>query len=435
MQKMIPIPAPNVEPQGAWSGMDISPLASLKAELSRKSAESASYATDAVDLLLKTATSLGASDLHLLPLPEGLEVRCRVDGVLLPVAVLPVSVSAKVIARLKVLAELLTYRMDVPQEGRIRSGLGALEMRLSVLPTLHGEKAVIRLFAQSGRYEKLDDLGLPAEIARTLRHLLGATSGAILLSGPAGSGKTTTIYACLRELVEVSQGRRSLVSLEDPVEVALNGVSQTQINPNSGLTLDVGLRAILRQDPEVIAVGEIRDRPTAEVAFQASLTGHLVLSTFHSGSAAGVIGRLVEMEIEPYLLRSGLLAIVAQRLARRLCECSIPGSDLADALGLDVSRFRKPGGCETCAGTGYKGRIVLAEMLVPQANEVGRAILDKSDVSRLQQLAIAAGMIPLASRAVAAGEAGLTSPAENRRVLGISDLDSQEKSRAPIDAL
>ena len=407
--------------------MNLSPLMSLKAEISRKSADATTYATDAVDMLLHAATSAGASDLHLLPMPEGLEIRCRVDGVLLPVAVLPASASAKVIARLKVLAELLTYRMDVPQEGRIRAGLGELEMRLSILPTLHGEKAVIRLFAKSGRYETLDDLGLPAEIAQTLRHFLGATSGAILFSGPAGSGKTTTIYACLRELVEVTQGKRSLATLEDPVEVALNGVSQTQINSNSGLTLDVGLRAILRQDPEVIAVGEIRDRSTAEVAFQASLTGHLVLSTFHAGSAAAVIGRLIEMDIEPYLLRSGLLAIVAQRLARRLCECSIPGTSRADALGLDVSEFRKPAGCETCAGTGYKGRIVLAELLVPQANEVGRAILDKSDVAQLQRLAIQAGMIPLASRALAAVDAGETSPAEIRRVLGVSDLGSSEK--------
>ena len=381
--------------------MDLSPLSSLKFELSRKSAEATTYATDAVDLLLKTASQLGASDLHLLPVPEGLEIRCRVDGVLQPVAVMPASVSAKVIARLKVLAELLTYRMDVPQEGRIRAGQGGLEMRLSILPTLHGEKAVIRLFAQTGRYEKLDDLGLPAEIAKTLRHFLGATSGAILFSGPAGSGKTTTIYACLRELVDLTEGRRSLATLEDPVEVALKGVSQTQINTNAGLTLDVGLRSILRQDPEVIAVGEIRDRSTAEVAFQASLTGHLVLSTFHAGSAAGVIGRLIEMDIEPYLLRSGLLAIVAQRLARRLCECSTSGEAGGDALGLNVSQFRKPVGCEACAGTGYKGRIVLAEMLVPQANAVGRAILDKSDISRLQRLAIDAGMIPLASRAIA----------------------------------
>jgi type II secretory ATPase GspE/PulE/Tfp pilus assembly ATPase PilB-like protein len=396
----------------------------LRDELAALAPEAAGYATEAVDRLLRAAAGLGASDIHLQPTPEGLEVRWRLDGVLQPAAVLPVAASAKVVARLKVLAELLTYRNDVPQEGRVRGAPGDVEMRLSTFPTLYGEKAVVRIFAGSGRFQRLDDLGLPDEILATLRRLLAATSGAILFSGPAGSGKTTTQYASLRELVATTQGRRSLATLEDPIEVAVPGVAQSQVNPGAGFTLEVGLRSLLRQDPEVIAVGEIRDRATAEVAFQASLTGHLVLSTFHTGSAAGVVGRLSDMGIEPYLLRSGILAVVAQRLVRRLCECAREDDDPSSRLGLAVTLCRLPVGCDRCGGTGYRGRGVLAEMLVPEPTELGRAILSRTDVARLEELAVAAGMVSRWVRARQAVEAGLTSPAEIRRVLGLSDHDS-----------
>ncbi len=392
----------------------------LRDDLAKRSVSSTTFATEVVDLILKAATEVGASDLHLQPTAEGLQVRWRIDGVLHPLVVLPAVASAKIVARLKVLAELLTYKNDVPQEGRIRAVPGVVEMRLSTFPTLYGEKAVVRIFAGSGRFERLDELGLPAEILATLRRLLGATSGAILFSGPAGSGKTTTQYACLRDLVATTQGRRSLATLEDPIEVAVPGVAQSQVNPGAGFTLEVGLRSILRQDPEVIAVGEIRDRATAEVAFQASLTGHLVLSTFHTGSAAGVVGRLSDMGIEPYLLRSGILAVVAQRLVRKLCECAREASDPASRLGLPVEHCRVAVGCEQCGGTGYRGRLVLAEMLRPEATELGRAILSRSDIAQLETLAIASGMVSRWERARLAVEAGLTSPAEIRRVLGIS---------------
>ena len=394
---------------------------SLRDAIAAKPPQDPDYATAAVDLLLRAALAEGASDIHVQPTAEGLDVRWRVDGVLHSVATLPPISALKVVSRLKVLADLLTYRNDVPQEGRIRNTREDVEMRLSTFPTLYGEKAVVRIFAGSGSYQRLDDLGLPVEVREVLRRVLSATSGAVVFSGPAGSGKTTTLYACLRELAAVSQGRRSLATLEDPIEVAVPGVAQSQMNPGAGFTLDVALRSILRQDPEVIAVGEIRDRGTAEVAFQASLTGHLVLSTYHAGSAAAVVGRLSDMGIEPYLLRSGLLAVVAQRLARLLCECSTEGTDPADRLGLAVERFRIPAGCERCGGTGYRGRMVLAELLVPEKNEVGRAILSRIDVPRLEALAVAAGMVSRWERARRAVEDGLTSPAEVRRVLGIDD--------------
>ncbi|MDB5351525.1 MAG: type secretory pathway, ATPase PulE/Tfp pilus assembly pathway, ATPase PilB [Planctomycetota bacterium] len=384
--------------------------------------KAAKFATEAVDQILGAARTNGASDIHLQPEPHGLDIRWRIDGVLHPAATLPISLAPNIIARLKVLADLLTYRNDAPQEGRIRSAPGEVEMRVSTFPTLHGEKAVIRLFAETGRYRRVTDLGLPAEIASALTKLLSETAGMILLTGPAGGGKTTTIYACLRELVAESSGRRSLTSLEDPIEVAVTGVAQSQVNPSAGFDLAIGLRSLMRQDPEVIAVGEIRDRATAEGAFGASLTGHLVLSTFHAGSAAGAVGRLSDMGIEPYVLRSGLLAVVGQRLVRKLCvECSREITHPDEFLGLRVRHARTAVGCSQCGGTGYRGRMLLAEILIPGNTEVGRVILDRTDVARVEEAAVSAGMVTRWDRARQAVEAGATSPAEVRRVLGFSE--------------
>jgi type II secretory ATPase GspE/PulE/Tfp pilus assembly ATPase PilB-like protein len=383
------------------------------------------YATEVVDKLLAAAKAIGASDVHIQPAAEGVEVRWRLDGVLHPALVLPASVGPNVVARLKVLADLLTYRTDLPQEGRIK-GAGApgdIEMRLSTFPTLHGEKAVIRLFAARGCYLRLDDLGLPEEIRQALGRELEATSGMIVFSGPAGAGKTTTLYACLRELVAAHGGERNIATLEDPIEVAVAGVSQSQANHAAGFTLELGLRSLLRQDPEVIAVGEIRDRATAEVAFQASLTGHLVLTTFHAGSAAGVIGRLADMGIEPYLLRSGLRAIVAQRLVRALCTCarSADENDPIARLGLPVARAFVPAGCDRCGGTGYHGRRIIAELLLPDPPPIAAAILARADVARLEQAATASGMTSRWQRAAALVASGITSAAEIRRVLGVGE--------------
>jgi general secretion pathway protein E len=389
----------------------------LRSDLSALDQRDPQFATIAVDYLLAAAQETQASDVHLLPTPEGLDARWRIDGVLQPLATLPGKLAANVIARLKVLAGLLTYRTDSPQEGRIRSS-GGCEVRVSTFPTLYGEKAVIRLFADRGQYHTLDKLGLQQKLVDELRRLLADTSGAILITGPAGSGKTTTLYACLREIDRQSRGSRSLVSLEDPIEVAVAGVAQTQVNEGAGFDLAAALRFVLRQDPEVIMVGEIRDRATAETVFQASLTGHLVLSSFHAGSATGAISRLCDMEIAPYLLRSGILAILSQRLVRRLCECSKPVDDPDLRLALDVRSIRAAVGCSACRGTGYRGRIVLAEMLLIQNNEPARSMLSRTDRTRLQQLAIESGMVPLLQSACDAVEAGLTTPAEVRRVLG-----------------
>jgi type II secretory ATPase GspE/PulE/Tfp pilus assembly ATPase PilB-like protein len=396
------------------------------------------FATQVVDRALAEGVRRGASDLHLQPTADGLEVRFRVDGVLQPAGMFPAVVAPNIVARLKVLAELLTYRTDVPQEGRIRSPKSNVEMRVSTFPTLSGERAVVRFFAGTEKYQRLDDLGLPEDVLNRLRRLLGETSGAILAVGPAGSGKTTTVYACLRELAANGTGvrdqdsqlpspdslpipLRSLVSLEDPIEAAIAGVAQSQVDGKVGLDLATGLRFLMRQDPEVILVGEIRDRATADAAFQASLTGHLLLSTSHAGSAAEAISRLSDMGIEPYVLRSGVLAILCQRLVRRLCSCSQATADPAARLGLPVEEVRVPAGCEACSGTGYRGRFLLVEMLTPERTELGHAILDRSDATTLERLAVEAGMVSRWQRACAALREGLTSPAEIRRVLGFGD--------------
>jgi general secretion pathway protein E len=392
------------------------------------------YASRTVDRLLIAAAEAKASDLHLQATADGLEARLRVDGVLQPLAVIPRALSANVIARLKVKAELLTYRTDIPQEGRIRAreatsnsdpSCGDAEMRVSTFPTLFGERAVVRFFGRGGQYERLAELGLHDDLLPAIQELLGETAGAVLVSGPAGSGKTTTVYACLRELSARAAGARSLVSLEDPIEVSVPGVAQSQVNPAAGLDLATGLRFLMRQDPEVIMVGEIRDRATAEAAMQASLTGHLLLSTFHAGSAVETLGRLLDMGIEPYVLRSGLLAIVCQRLLRRLCSCAAEIDDPQDFLGLPLAHGRRPVGCPECGGSGYRGRLLLAEMLAVKpaaAAELGRAVLARADTTVLEPLAVRSGMVPHRQRAIRAVESGLTSPAEVRRVLGLAAI-------------
>ncbi len=395
--------------------------ANINEQLSQLDPSDAEYATNFVDQLLAAARANSASDIHLQPTLQGLDVRWRLDGVLQPIGCFPRGESADIVNRLKVLAELLTYRNDVPQEGRIRHQQpGHVEVRVSSFPTLHGERAVVRMFAALGDYLYLDSLGLPDKTKDSLRLLLSETAGAIVVSGPAGSGKTTTAYACLRELVRAANHGRSIVSLEDPIEVAVDGVSQSQVNSASDFDLATGLRSLMRQDPEVILVGEIRDSETAEATFQASLTGHLVISTFHAASAGGAISRLSDMGIEPYLLRSGILGILCQRLVRQLCECKQPAAEDPTELGLPVTKAWNSVGCPQCLGSGYRGRLVLAEILESSASELGRAILSRDDSKQLEQLAIQAGMVPIRQRAVEAVESGRTSLQEVRRVLGSS---------------
>ena len=381
------------------------------------------YVPEVVDALLQAAQAANASDIHLLPGEDGLLMLWRVDGVLQQVTQFPREISANIIARLKVLAELLTYKTDVPQEGRIRQGESDVEIRVSTFPTLFGEKGVVRLFVGSGQYRYLDDLELPEHYTTELKQLLLERGGLILVTGPAGSGKTTTLYACLRALVEQSSGMRNIVTLEDPVEAVVAGVAQSQIKSHAGFDFKTGLRSLMRQDPEVILVGEIRDRETARIVFEASLTGHLVLSSFHSGSAAEAVARLLEMGVEPYQLRSGLLCAVNQRLARRLCDCAI-GVPSDNSLSCSrLSAVKQAGSCEQCAGTGYQGRLIIAEMLQLDKQPIAEAILSRSDSCVLEQAAVQEGMITRWQHARELLAMGLTTPEEIVRVLGMRQAD------------
>ncbi|MCA8987181.1 MAG: type II/IV secretion system protein [Planctomycetaceae bacterium] len=371
-----------------------------------------------VDRILSGARRCGASDIHLRPHANGLQMRWRIDGVVQTVADFPVEIATNFVARLKVLANLLTYRTDVPQEGRVTGSQSGLETRISVFPTQYGEKVVIRLFAESGNLDRLQDLNLPAEVEQNLDRLLEQTSGVILLTGPAGSGKTTTIYAAMREIIHKSGGERSLVSLEDPVEVILPEVDQTGANPKAGLDMMTGLRSLVRQDPDVIMVGEIRDRETAETVFQASLIGNLVLTTYHAGSCTRALGRLSDMGIEPYLLRSGLLAVFSQRLLRTLCNCKQLGDATSALSDVELTQAAFPVGCEICRGTGYRGRRVISEYLDPDETQIADAILRRLDVKMLNERASESGMITLRQRALELVNQHLTSPLELIRVLG-----------------
>lgn len=379
------------------------------------------YAVDVVATLLDAAGAVRASDVHLLPnAAKQLEILFRVDGILHPVARVDAA-AANIVSRLKVLAELLTYKTDLPQEGRIRQSLAGNEMRVSTFPTVHGEKAVIRLFVGSGSYLRIGDLAYPPMVAERCLHWLQETQGVLIVSGPAGAGKTTTMYAALRELLAVSSTPRSVCSLEDPIEALVPGVAQSAIQPQAGFTYEVGLKSLLRQDPEVLMVGEIRDRGTAEVVFQASLTGHLVLTTFHAGRAAEACGRLLDMGIEPYVLKSGLLGILCQRLVRKLCGACSREATRDELAGFPMPSARVAQGCAACGQTGYLGRLPLVEALDPRIGDVGAALLSRADVDRIDAAARQAGMVPLevcAHDRVAAGE---TSPTEVLRVLGISN--------------
>ncbi len=368
-----------------------------------------------VDLILAEAVRVAASDVHFEPTHTSLEVRYRLDGVLQKVAVLSRELSANVVARLKVMAELLTYRQDVPQEGRLAQGQAqfGVDMRVSTFPTIHGEKAAVRLFGAGAGILDLDQVGLPAPLQDELRRLFLQRTGAIFLTGPSGSGKTTTLYACLRHLHRESQGTRHIVTIEDPVEQVLEGISQAQARPGTEFDFARGLRSLLRQDPEIIMVGEVRDADTAHIVVEAALTGHLVLSTLHAGSACGVISRLLEMGIETYLLTSGVKGILNQRLLRRLC----PACRKQLAPGESPGAKWEAAGCEQCLGTGYHGRMLLAELVLLD-EALRHAVLARADTQTLEACAAQSGRPTIWSAAEHALEQGLTTRQEITRVLG-----------------
>lgn len=395
-------------------------LAQFEAFLAGASSRDPRLATDFVQRMMRIADEAGASDVHIEPTADALELRWRLDGVLQPLGRLPKESAPNVVARLKVLARLLTYESALPQEGRICDEAAGVEVRVSTFPSLFGERAVVRLLGGGNKtLATLGELGLPDDARESLERSLRSTSGAVLIVGPAGSGKTTTAYACLREVVDASHGGRSIASLEDPIEVAVAGVAQSQVNIAAGFDMAAGLRSLLRLDPEVILIGEMRDRATAQIALQAALTGQLVVTTFHAGHALDAVNRLVDLGIPAYAVRNAVRLIVAQRLLRRLCTCAqeADAAQHAKPLGLNVARCRLTVGCELCHGTGYRGRCLLSERMSIDDPRFQRALSDPAGPSGPGDSAERAAD-GLWRSAEALVEAGVTSPLEVIRVLG-----------------
>jgi general secretion pathway protein E len=369
--------------------------------------------------LIAEAARQGASDIHVEPFEAALRVRLRVDGVMREVLSLPARLAPLLVSRVKVMARLDIAEKRLPQDGRISLTLGqrALDVRVSTLPARGGERVVMRLLDKDQTLLGLDELGMRPDVLEALREALAQPNGIVLVTGPTGSGKTTTLYAGLARL---NDGSRNILTVEDPVEYAIAGIGQTQANPKVGLSFAAGLRAILRQDPDVVMVGEIRDAETAQIAVQASLTGHLVLSTVHTNDAVGAVTRLRDMGIEPFLLASTLRLVLAQRLVRRLCSsCRAPRAADASSLrlmGADYSGpLFQPVGCPACAHTGYQGRVAIYEA-VRVDDAMRRLVGQQADEAAMAALAFARAP-DLAGAARACVAEGATSVEEALRVI------------------
>jgi general secretion pathway protein E len=356
-----------------------------------------------VNYMVMDSVKAGASDIHIEPWESTLVVRIRLIGVLTELVHLPLELMEKISGRLKVMANLISYQTDLPQEGHAPASadIGGVELRISVFPTVRGEKIVIRIFDPSNRTFDLQALGFDLETLKVFMNLISRPNGLILLTGPTGSGKTTAIYSALYQLVQRHGPSISISTVEDPVEFHLPMISQAQVNRAKEFTYPIALRSLMRQDPQVIMVGEIRDAETAAIAVQAGLTGHLVISTIHSGSTAGVFARLINMEIEPFLLASSVTGVLGLRLIRKNCSyCAIPYEPEPATLRLltpeqiEIAQFRRGTGCEHCLNTGFFGRTALTEMLV--VDEVTRdSVLQKLPTRTLQEIAVRQGMQPL----------------------------------------
>jgi general secretion pathway protein E len=398
-----------------------------------------------VNSLLFLAVKERASDIHIEPGEKDVKVRYRIDGVLREVKHAPRKFLASILARVKIMAGLNIAEKRLPQDGRIRRKIAGkdIDMRVATAPTAGGERVTIRLLDRTSVMLGLPDIGMASDTLTLIRGVIARPHGILLVTGPTGSGKTTTLYACLSE---INSPDLNILTVEDPVEYQLEGISQTQVNPKIDLTFATGLRSFLRHDPDVIMVGEIRDPETAEVAITASLTGHLVLSTVHTNDAAGGITRLVDMGIEPFLVASSLVGLMAQRLVRRPCsECAtpvVPTNEVLRELGLDPDRFHGGGyslpevkgarplpvgtvlqarGCRMCLDTGYSGRTGIYEMLM--VDDAVRALtLQKADAASIRRAAMERGMVSLRMEGARKVMQGMTTPEEVMMVTAESEV-------------
>lgn len=377
-----------------------------------------------VGMILETAVKTGASDIHLEPGDDKSRLRYRIDGILEEKRTIPKEMHDSVVARIKILAKMKIDEKRVPQDGRFKVQVGntQTDLRVSTLPTIYGEKVVIRLLKEEGTVYTFRDLGMRGLTLRRFEEVLLKPNGMILVTGPTGSGKTVTLASALAKLNTV---RVNIVTLEDPVEIRVAGVNQVQVNPQAGLTFAAGLRSFLRQDPNIVMVGEIRDGETAELAVHAALTGHLVLSTLHTNSASGALPRLLDMHVEHFLLSSTLNAVLAQRLVRKICvdckeEQPVP-DELKETLYAVIQQVQKNKilmtkdieiakqiktleqkdmklfkgrGCAKCGNTGYRGRVGIYEILM-MSDAIGHEVLDASPASKIEQTAVTEGMLTL----------------------------------------
>lgn len=378
-----------------------------------------------VDQLFETAVAQGASDIHLEPGERRLRVRLRIDGQLRDIPPPDPALSEAAVSRIKILCKLNMSERRLPQDGRSRITMQGreIDLRIATSPTLHGEGVVLRLLDRSASLLSLERLGLSAPTVEAIKRSIRRPNGITLVTGPTGSGKTTTLYAAL---LDILSPELKLVSVEDPIEYQVDGVSQIQVKPSIDLTFATALRSVLRQDPDVLMIGEIRDRETAAIAIEAALTGHQVLSTIHTNNAPATITRLLEMGVPEYLLASTLSSVSAQRLVRTLCpECSQPYEPPADlirkldgAAPVAAPAFRKPHGCTACRSTGYRGRSSIAEIMMI-SDAMRELILRRASESAIREQAIADGMTPLLADGVRRAACGETSIEDVIRVAGL----------------
>ena len=395
-------------------------------------------AIDTLKLILEEAVRMQASDVHVEPLEQFLRVRFRLDGLLMELLRIPRALDMRLVSLLRVNCGLDPEQgiaTGKPQDGRMAVTVDGEEadLRLSTFPTACGDKAVLRVIPRHKAIPKLEELGLRPAVLDALRHIIARPQGMILVSGPSGCGKSTTLYTMLQTL---NQATRNIVTLEDPIELKIEGITQGAVQSRIGFTFSEGLRSILRQDPNVIMVGEIRDRETSEIAMSAALTGHLLFTTLHTNSALGAVARLLDMGLEPFLISSALTSVIAQRLARRLCtQCREPAAAQSQALALAEKVAQRSGfsipqnffktlyrakGCSACRQTGFNGRILLFE-LVQLSAALRQGILRKASIDEMRRTAAAEGMETIIMDGLHKVAAGLTTVEEVIRVAGVED--------------
>jgi general secretion pathway protein E len=374
-----------------------------------------------VNLILLEAAKATASDVHIQPYEDRLIVRMRIDGILSDSFSLPAGIQDEVVSRVKIMAKMNIAEKRLPQDGRatVQIGERLVDLRIASLPTNFGERIVIRLLDKGNRLLELGDLGMESQTLRLFRQLINIEHGLILVTGPTGSGKSTTLYAALKQL---NSKEHNILTIEDPIEYHLEGISQTQVSDRKGMTFASGLRSVLRQDPDVIMVGEIRDRETATMAIQSSLTGHLVFSTLHTNDAASAIARLLDLGIEPYLVASSLVGVLAQRLVRRVCrDCGNayhPNTAELQWLGVSeesTSQMKQGTGCPTCRQTGYRGRLGTFELLLID-DAIRQLIQQHATAAQIKEAAKSAGLQTLRDDGIRKILAGITTISEVERV-------------------